>query len=102
MRRRVSKGRPPGAKAPVILEALRGAEAPLFHGAESPLFHGAESPLFHGAEAPLFHGTESPLLNGSKLPFFPVLNRRCSIALLADEGVIGLNECGTDGDEEEG
>jgi hypothetical protein len=23
-------------------------------------------------------------------------------ALLADEGVIGLNECGTDGDEEEG
>jgi hypothetical protein len=32
-------------KAVLILEALRGGEAPLFHGAA--LFHGADSPLFH-------------------------------------------------------
>ena len=32
--------RPLGLKPMLILEHLRGAEAPLFHGAEGPLFHG--------------------------------------------------------------
>jgi hypothetical protein len=41
--------RPQGLKPALILEALRGAEAPLFHGAEAPLFHDAEAPLFPGA-----------------------------------------------------
>jgi len=29
-----------GLKPGIILEALRGAEAPLFHGTEAPLFQG--------------------------------------------------------------
>jgi hypothetical protein len=33
--------RPPGLKPALILEALRGAEAPFFYDAEAALFHGA-------------------------------------------------------------
>jgi hypothetical protein len=44
-----------------------------------------------------FRGVKSDGLPNSFISSSPVLT-----ALLADEGVIGLNECGADGDEEEG
>ena len=69
-----------GLKPTRILDALRGAEAPLFHGTPGfrggPHFHGG--PRFHGG--PHFHGGR---LQRSAFPWLRFVGLQASLALCA-------------------